>query len=262
MNKIGRAQHTTKWLLVSELGVKWEDAQRTYDPKWAQAIATDLDPDMFGVLSVCPVNGGDFRYHLIDGRHRRNAVEILWGTDQKVPCNVFEADTAERAAQIFNTLNTSRKNPKSLDIFKTRVTGKVEPELSVSKIIKESGWHWGSGVMDATLHATGACIHTYKHYGDDTLRRTLHTITTIFGKPYEAMNAQLVRGFALFLARYGEHIDWNHFTKRIQKDYTPNRLRGRAKALNEGYRDGLPANVCRALFMSYNQGMRKNKLEE
>jgi len=260
MTAIGKATHTTKWIPVKDISVVWERSQRHYHKKWARKISEEFDPDMFGVLAVCPAENGT--YHSIDGQHRRAAVEMLWGENEMVPCNVFKADSPERAAQLFDALNTARRPLQPLEIFSVRVTGKLEPELSVHKIVTGLGYKVSASKEDGNIAAVTACVATYKEYGKEGLLGALLLIREIWGKASASVDAPMIRGFAEFLATHGKDIDDKRLVSKVAKIYTPGRLLGAAKSARELFRGSVPKNICRVLVETYNTGLRKDRLEE
>src|SRR5215469_8065840 len=94
-------KQTITWIRVKNLSVVWVQAQRPLDPKFAREIADNFDPEMFGTIAVTLPNGKGM-YHIIDGNHRRAAVEHLWGSEEMVPCEIFQASDPARAARIFD----------------------------------------------------------------------------------------------------------------------------------------------------------------
>ena len=132
-----------KWIPVKNLSVVWAQAQRGLDERHAQQIADNFDPEMFGTLAVTKPNGHGV-YHIIDGHHRKVAVEKLWGDGELVPCQVFDADDPARAAKLFDHINTARKAPQPIDVFKVRVTAGNEIEVAVSNTVKHAGFNIGT----------------------------------------------------------------------------------------------------------------------
>lgn len=262
MTAIGKAAHTTKWIRVKDLDVVWAQAQRHLDEKRAAKIAEEFDPDMFGVLSVTKV-GDNGMYHVIDGQHRRRAVQILWGETEMVPCNVFDASSPARAAEIFDAMNTSRKSPQAIEIFKVRVTAGTEPEASVNKIITGLGYHVANASkMDGALRAVTACVSVYKRFGAAGLRDALFVIQGTWGKAQESVDANMIRGYAEFLATYGERIDRQRLVDRVAKQYTPGRLMGAAKSAREMFRGSVSENIGKVLVSTYNHGLRSGRIDE
>lgn len=261
MTTIGKQAHTTRWIPVKDISVVWQNAQRHFDERWAQEIAEKFDPDMFGIVAVCPdkKNG---RFHAIDGQHRVAAVHSLWGGNEKVPCNIFEADTPERAAQIFDTMNTNRKSVQPLETFKVRVTGKVEPEFSVNKLITDLGFKVDSNKYEGNIGAVVSCVSVYKRHGRDLLLATLVRVRAIWGKQASAYDAPMIRGFAHFLAKHGRKIDHNRLTDVVAKQYSPGRLMGAAQSAREIYRGNLSNCISQVLVNTYNHGLRTGRIGE
>ena len=258
---IGKATHTTKWIAVKNLSVRWANAQRPFNQKWAEEIRDNLDPDMFGVLSVTKANGKDV-HHVIDGQHRKWAIEALWGESEMVPCNVFDVDTPERAAEMFNAMNTARKQPFPLDVFKVRVTAKIEPEFSVNKAAESIGYKIANKKDDGYIRACGACVAVYKKYGKETFIDSLLMLRRCWGLMSSAADASLIRGFAEFLSKHGTHIDRVRLGEKVAKTYTPGRLVGAARTAREMFRGSVSGNVARVLVSIYNDGLRQGRIEE
>src|SRR5262245_48807406 len=134
-----RVKYKIEWLPIRDLSVIWVQAQRPYDAKHAEDIKANFDPDMFGTLAVTLPNGKGI-YHIIDGQHRKGAVEMMWGLDEKVPCQVFQAKDPKRAAELFDQINGRRKKPSPLQIFNVRVTAGHANEVAVDKIVRKLGY--------------------------------------------------------------------------------------------------------------------------
>lgn len=258
---IGKATHTTKWIPVKNLSVRWANAQRPFNKKWAEEIRDNLDPDMFGVLAVTKANGKDI-HHVIDGQHRKWAIEELWGGKEQVPCNIFDVDSPDRAAELFNAMNTARKQPFPLDVFKVRVTAKIEPEFSVNKAAESLGFKIANNPEPGYLRACGACVAVYKRYGHDVFVDSLLMLRRCWDKNPDAGNAVLIRGFAEFLHQHGGHIDRVKLADKVSKNYTPGRLIGAARTAREMFRGSVSGNVARVLVSTYNQGLRQGKIDE
>lgn len=258
---IGKATHTTKWIACKDLSVRWANTQRPFNKKWAEKIMSDLDPDMFGVLAVTKANGKGL-HHVIDGQHRKWAVETLWGKNEKVPCNVFDVDSPERAAELFDAMNTARKKPFPLDVFKVRVTAKIEPEFSVNKAAESIGFKIANKPDDGYIRACGACVAVYKRYGHDVFIDALLMIRRCWDKNPHGVDAVLIRGFAEFLHQHGGHIDRVKLAEKVSKNYTPGRLIGAARTAREMFRGSVSGNVSRTLAGIYNQGLRQGKIDE
>lgn len=245
-----------KWIPCKNLSVIWVEAQRALDENRAQSIADNFDPEMFGTLSVTQPNGRGV-YHIIDGHHRKVAVERKWGEDEMVPCQVFDAEDPARAAQLFVTINTARKSPQPVETFKVRVVAGDEVEVAVDKIVRACGY-----LVGFRQHGTNyiGCVASlkgvYQSYGSKTLADTLNTISAIWGvDDQSATGANIVRGVGEFLSEYRD-INFTRLRERIGGKYTPARLQGAAKAYKELHGGTMSGAVRELMAVCYNEGLR------
>src|SRR5215471_1460970 len=125
------------WIPVKFISVKWAEAQRGFEIKRAEKIKDQFDPDSFGFIVVTKPDAQGI-YHCADGQHRRAAVEMMWGPDERVPCYIVDADTPERAAKIFLQMNKQRRPPQPLENFKVAVTAGEPDEVIINQIVTKA----------------------------------------------------------------------------------------------------------------------------
>ena len=255
-----KSVHTTKYIAIRDLSVVWAQAQRPLDTKWSKKIADAFDDELFGELAVTLPNGNG-KYHVIDGQHRVDAYIKAFTSkdgvkpmDDQVPCHVFNAANPVEAAKLFGKLNSMRKRPQPIDLFRVAVTAGTEPEASVHKILKSAGYKVSQAKHDSCIAAVAAPVAVYKTYGGDTLRFLLHIIQRIWGRDPDAVTANMIRGFGAFVAEW-PHADWNRLVDRISKAYTPGRFDGAAKALRDALGGTTADAVKERLRRSYNEGL-------
>jgi hypothetical protein len=236
--------------------VVWANAQRPCDDKWASKIAEAFDPDLLGVVSVSKPNGSNV-YHVIDGQHRVAAVRLLFGENEKVPCNVFDADDPARAAQLFNSINTARRKPQRIDIFRVRVTAGNETEVAVDKIIRSLGYRVGWKNSDGMISAVDALVTVYEKRGADVLRYSLNLIKATWGLSPDAVIGPLIKGYAAFVAEYGTDAKWERMVDRVSKKFSPGHLLGAARSMREGMQCSVDEAVKQVLINAYNHGLRE-----
>jgi hypothetical protein len=249
-----------EWIQCKNLSVVWAQAQRTLDAKHAQRIADELDPEMFGTLAVTLPNG-DGIYHVIDGHHRKVAIESKFGGNERVPCQVFEATDPKRAAQLFDAINSHRKNLSPVEVFKVRVTAGVPDEVAVNKIVVASGYavstHYES---DTAISCVTSLLRVYRSFGPQVLEDTLKTVRATWGEDRHATYGAIVSGYGEFLAEYGRHIDWKRLRESVGKKYTPGKLMATAKSAREITGHNLSTAIKSLLITAYNKSAGK-KLE-
>lgn len=248
-----------RWIPVKNISVIWAEAQRPLNEKHAQNIADNFDPEMFGTLAVTKPNGHGI-YHAIDGHHRKVAVERLWGKDEMVPCQVFDAEDPARAAQLFDHINSARKTPQPLDLFRVRVTAGNEVQVGVNAIVLKCGYTV-TGRQPNSIACVAALEGVYQTCGPVILEATLRLIKKIWGVDQSAVCAPIIRGFGMFLSEF-RHVDVDKLVQCMSNKYTPARLQGAARTAREMNGGILPTAVRDLTVATYNATVRseKNKL--
>jgi hypothetical protein len=256
---IDKQSHTTQWLTVGSLDVRWVEAQRAFDPRWAKHIMDEFDPDMFGVLTVSIANG-EGSYHVVDGQHRRWAINELYGPDEKVPCTIVQADTPAKAASIFNKMNTHRKSVDRLTTFNVRVVAEEPAETAVNRVIRECGLRAAAQMDGSSVRAVGTCMDIHRKHGETVLRDTLRLVKATWGDTASALDGIVLRGFSEMLVK---HPTMNHqrAVEMMGKHYTPERLIGAAKTARETFGGTMATNMVRVFETVYNRGRKKDRLE-
>lgn len=247
-----------KWIPVKNISVVWAEAQRPLNDKHAQRIADNFDPDMFGTLAVTKPNGQGI-YHVVDGHHRKVAVERLWGKDENVPCQVFDAEDPARAAQLFDHINSARKNPQPLEIFKVRVAAGKELQVEVNRIVHKTGYAIGTR-REGSLHCVAALEAIYQSCGPIVLEATLRLINKVWGKDNSATTAHIIRGFGMFLSEF-RTVDVERLVNCVAAKYTPARLLGSAAGAREIHGGTLPGSIKDLMVTSYNNTVRSEKMK-
>lgn len=254
-----RKEHATTYIAVKDIAVIWPEAQRIDDEKFSQHIADNMDPDLFGVLTVAVPNGNGI-YHCIDGQRRRRGAEIFAGPNEKVPCNVLNITTPAAAANIFYQITTNKTAIQAIDKFKVGVTAGYKMETDIAHLLKTVGYTVGNSYAEGTLRAIGSCVTIYRRYGRKTLQDALVLISKTFGMDPDAVDGKIIRGYGMLLNRSGGEIDFDRLIARVAKKYTPMRLIGAARSMRDVYSGGLANHIARALAHAYNQNLRKGKV--
>lgn len=251
--------HKITWVPLKHLSVVWSEAQRGYDEKWAASLAQNFDPDLFGVIIVTTANRQGV-HHVVEGQHRCGAVRMAFGESEKVPCIILDTEDPARAAEIFDKINSGRKSLSALDKFRVRVTAGYEIPVAVNEIVESEGYRVGSSVSDGVIRAAGALTTVYSKHGGEVLRQTLRTIRATWGDDANAMDGSIIAGYGALLAEHGSKIDNRRLVERMEKRFTPGRLRGAVKATRE-VQHGTTANVLKQVIINtYNQGLRSGRI--
>ena len=150
------------WIPVRQLSVVWVQSQRPYVASRAKKIADNFDPDRFDPIKVTLPNGAGI-YHIVEGQHRKGAVQILWGDDECAPCIIIEVEDPAEAARTFVGINTLRWRVDPISTFKVNVTAKENRECAINKIIDHCGYKIGSMIEGDSryISAVGALMAIY-----------------------------------------------------------------------------------------------------
>jgi len=251
-----------EWISTDQLSVIWAEAQRPLDERFAKEIADNFDPEQFGTIAVTLPNGKGM-YHIIDGQHRKRAVEILFAKNphpvQKVPCQVFEAEDPARAAELFDQINSHRKAQQPIDFFKVRVTAGNPDYVAIDKIVRTNGYRVANTSHAAStknIACVQALVSVYRQHGGETLDATLKVIQATWGvADRNAVTAPIIRGYGLFMAEYRTRANWGRVKEKIAKKYSPGSFIGAAKSAREILGGGISSAIKDILVQSYNRGL-------
>jgi len=251
-------QYTIEWLAVKNLSVIWVQSQRPYDAKWAKKIADEFDPDKFEACIVTLPNGiGE--YHIVEGQHRKSAVEMLWGGNEKVPCRVLPEADPSRAAEIWLGINDGRKRIRPVTHFKVAVVAKRDPELAINRLVNRLGYIVAEYKSEKTVTAVSALKSIWDRQGELTLSKTLIAVQQLWPGDPAGPDGSILRGLALFLHEFGLHTDPRRLKQAIGKKYTPGQFVAAANARKELTKDRLDEVMAEMLLRDYNKGLPEEK---
>jgi hypothetical protein len=256
-SRFSKASHTTVWIPVKDICVLWVQSQRPRDDNWALKIAEAFDPDLFGIITVTMPNKKGL-HHVVDGQHRVEAVKLLFGDDEKVPCNVLQAEDPARAAQLFDKINSRRRKPQRIDMFRVRVTAGEPTEVAIDKLVRALGFKIDWAKREGNIAAVEALTSVYNKHGGDVLRAALNLIRSTWGMNPDAVVAPIIRGYGAFIAEHGLDTKWDRLVDRVSKKFMPAHLVNTAKALREAKQCLIEDAIKEVIFNAYNHGLRGN----
>jgi hypothetical protein len=141
-------------------------------------IAANFDWSKFAPVIVAPVEGGLFA--IVDGQHRTTAAMLR--SQEKVPCQVVQADRAKQAAA-YAAVNGNITKTTAQQLYHARLAAKDPDALALAEIclvaeveILRSGLI-RSEVKKGQTYAITALNRCLAKYGRDTLITALQCIT-------------------------------------------------------------------------------------
>ena len=240
-----------EWLSNKYLSVIWVKAQRPYRESRARKIADEFDPNRFDPIRVTLPNGNG-EYHIVDGQHRKCAVEMLWGGEQKVPCIVLEAADPAAAARLFDGINGLRYAVDPISKFRVRVTAKEPTELAINRIIEHRGYKVSAGRSEDPKHgrsisAVGALIAVYTTNGPKVLDEVLQILSATWPSDPYATSASILRGYGQLLGEFGSKVNWERLKTVIASKFTPGSLMTHTRELQHTFGGSMTDAVMRVV---------------
>lgn len=246
---------------VKHLSVVWVNAQRPYNEKWAQTIADNFDPDKFDPLVVTKADGLGV-YHVIEGQHRRHALQKFAakldgtsGENEYAPCRVVDDADPERAAEIWLGINKGRKAIKPVHEFKVAVTAEREIEVDINRIVIKVGYKVSATKAQYTISAVSALRMVYNVHSPLTLERTLRLLSDLWGGDPAAVSAPLLRGFGMFVNEFHGSAQLKRLRQQIGERFTPWKFRDAADARRKNTLEKLDEAIAENIIREYNKGL-------
>ena len=256
---------TIEWLRVGDLKFDERVNPRQLNKAKVASIASDLDIDALGLISVWHTDNDE--YVVIDGQHRTNGLLEMGWADQKVPCKVWRGITLAQAADMFLKLNDTL-NMKPMAKFLARLSAQDGIALTISEICNKNGVVIDGRAGDGHLQAVSAVEKVYhgdrrltKGTNPQALRDTLSVITAAWGTATMALNGDILLGVGTVFHRYGKQVDKERLTAVLSRmTGGPSGLLNRGRSWKEIHGGTVAQAIASVLVDQYNRGKRTMKL--
>lgn len=189
-----------RWVPIAEMTVT-PTAQRELRPYRVAHLVSNFDPEQIGNPTV---NHRDGAYFILDGHHRVEACKAVGWGDQSLQCWTYEGLSESDEAETFLKLN-DKLTVSTFDKFKVGVQAGRVAEGDVDRIVRLHGLHIAHGGSPGTLGCPGTLLKIYRTCGPGVLSRALNVVLQGFGDT--GLDAYVIEGVALMLARYGQEVD-------------------------------------------------------
>lgn len=250
-----------RWIPVGKLFVKWSNAQRKEKIiTHAKKIAGSFDPDKFGVLTVSMPDENGY-HHVIDGVHRSTAVKLLWGDDEKVPCQILPTKDPVRAAEIFLGLQ-SRRAVSPIDNFRVSVQAGNPDSININKVVRGLGYRIENSQADGCISAVGALKGTYLRYGPEVLRDALALIQATWGLNATAVNKPIILAYGQIVGSHFNRLNYGRVKETMAKRFPhPDKLLGLVRGVKELTGASAPEAIYKTIVDNYNRGLKVGHIE-
>lgn len=258
MDKFERTKHA--FLRLGDMEVHPE-IQRKFNKTWANKIAENFDPDLFGWLSVIEVKrGGSTRYLIFSGQHRWHAAVRVLGPNQRVPCEIFDDVDLHEQAKIF--LGQAQTLPiKSIDKWPLRIKAGDQAVLDIEKILARHKLEVYDGKKAGAIRAVAALETVYSRFGGNTLDRVLGILNGAWGGDPDAYDNIYLRALGYLCYKANGEFDDDEMVRKVAKSIGSVRLIGQARAYAKATGMSVERAMCAQLVELYNRRRHKSKLE-
>ena len=146
-----------KSIPVGQLHVDPElDAQRIFQPTWANKLAKIWDRDV--LLAATVSKRADGKYYLIDGQHSTKVALDIEGSEYCRDCMVYENLDTEMEAKLFLSANRDRKPVKPYDNFRVAITAKDPLAMQVQEEVRSCDLEVSNGTSTNRVGAVQALM--------------------------------------------------------------------------------------------------------
>ncbi|MGV9617960.1 DUF6551 family protein [Streptomyces tendae] len=214
MGKV-KIKKSYKAIPVGELRVDPKlDAQRIFQPTWANKLAKIWDPDV--LLAATVSLRADGKHYLIDGQHSTKVALDLEGPKFLRDCMVFENLDSEMEAKLFLSANRDRKPVKPFDNFRVAITAKDPLATRVQREVQACGLEVSSGTSANRVGAVQALM-AIGAKRDDLVTRVLQTAGQAWGHDATSWDNIMLRGLGVVLHQNWDKVDDARLIKTLQK---------------------------------------------
>jgi uncharacterized protein DUF6551 len=211
--------YTVEEIKVSDLLVDPRVQRDALQVKKVDVIVRDFNPNALGVIHVS--RRADRGEYIIDGWHRKEAVQRITDGAGSVVCHVYTGLTIAEEALMFLALNF-KTNVTPLEKHKVRVSADDEQALRIEANVSKYGWKIsptpGNGNVNA-IQKLYALDNLSQKLGmdPDLISLTFLTINRAWGTEKHAAQAVILEGVGRLWAEHGDRINFDHLIQRLRQ---------------------------------------------
>jgi hypothetical protein len=232
-------------------------ANRELRPGRVKNLERDMDLDALGRFAIWR-DGRNF--YVIDGQHRKVALENLGLADWPVRCDVYEGMSFTDACEQFLKLNDAM-NVRPYDKFDKGVKAGRRECVETLRIIEDAGYRIADQARDGNLVCVAAAVDTWKKDEGESLADALKIASQAWGHTSASVEGYIVEGLGLFAHRFNGEVDYAALVKKLAKYHGgPSHLIGAARGQREIKGGTLSRNVALIVTDLYNKGRRSGQV--
>lgn len=231
---------------------------REVRPARVRKLERTMDLDALGRFAIWR-DGRNF--YVIDGQHRKLALEALGLADWRVRCDVYEDMTFPEACEQFLKLNDGL-TVRPFDKFDKGVKAGRAECVETKVIVEDVGFRVADQSHDGVLSCVAAAMATWRLDEGEALRRALVWSSEAWGFTAVATEGVVVQGLGLVAHAYpnGELDDAALIKKLAKHPGGAAAIIGLARSQAKVKGGTIPRNFGRIVTDIYNKGRRSGAL--
>ncbi len=216
--------------------------------------------DAAGVAYLSRHEDGTFA--ILDAHHRVRACLEVEGENATLSAKVWTGLSQTEEAKLWDNFNRFRNQPRSVYVFKNRVTAKDDTALRIAEAVERSGLQLdlqGRQQGPRSVVAVVALEHAFKRVGEHGLVVVLRILADAFDDE-RGLQAPPIEGLSIFWVKYEGAIDRARLVDTLQRIGATRMLAfaNEYRALNLGM--PLAGAWARVLLLQYNRRLRSGAL--
>lgn len=249
----------------SELSID-PSIQRPLDSSRVARMARQLELNAIGTLCVSDRGNGELI--VIDGFHRKSALDMAGYDNHAVRAEVFSGLSRVDEALLFRIRNETEK-VTYLDRFRVRIVENDRLAIDVAELGARHGWDivGTHPELSVTLFSVQKLESMYKKDAE-VAEKALELSTYIWSKrdrdtdrlisiDPESADHRILGGFDKFLHHYWNDLDFVGIAKKLRKSLDdPASLRFRAKGIMDVYHCSMASAIADLITVAYNKSRK------
>lgn len=232
--------------------------QRDVSQDWVQRHLP-FDPKQAGAIVVSARAGN---LYCVDGGHRV-ALARASGFGQ-INAMVVDGLSQAQEAKHFTLYQRERRNLKSFDLYRADLVSGDPDVLAIVRIVHNAGFQIAKVTGTRNITAIESLKWIYRFGSDDLLTRTLDYIRRLWVEEALALNGQVLKGMAIFLADAGNQPQFSRERfEVVMNRFSAAKILRFAQAIAERkqrYGGNQPTDIALALQEQYNKLSGKDQL--
>lgn len=196
---------------------------------------------------------------VINGQHTIETVAAASGSrDTPVWCMVYQNLTYEQEARIFAHQQEYVKGLSALEIFAAKIQAGNDDQLLIRDLVHSYGLNLSIKKTSCTICAVSTLEEIYRKYKFHVLDRTLRLIVGTWEGDPLSLSANMLRGVARLVVKYGELMKDDLFCDRLGK-VSAREITRNAKERHDGSL-GFAEEILTIFNKKTNSGLRRTML--